>query len=262
MSDSDLQYHTGLSRAMIEGALYALLPGDPDRVPVLASAFKHARPLGQSREYRAALAYLEDLPVLVMSTGIGAPSTAIAVEELARLGVCYFIRVGTTGAIQEHIKLGDLVISEGSVRLEGTSSHYAPIEFPAVASMGLTNALRQAAYAQAAPHHVGVTCSTDSFWPGQERSGSFSGYVPRQFQGTLKEWQRLNVLSYEMENSALFVVCRALRLEAASVCAVVARRSEREEVHHDAYTHTKKALAHVAMEAVRWHTQHQGPPPA
>lgn len=251
----ELQYHIGLSEALIEGAQYALLPGDPDRVPVLSAAFEHSRPLGQRREYRSALAYLEDRPVLVVSTGIGAPSTVIAIEELARLGVQYFIRVGTTGAIQERIGLGDLVISEGSVRLEGTSMHYAPVEYPAVASADLTRALCLGARRLDLPFHRGLTCSSDSFWPGQERRGTFSGYIPRQFQGTLAEWQRLNVLSYEMENSAVFVACRALHLEGASVCAVVAHRSEREEVSHDAYAKVKRSLSFAAREAIRFHME-------
>ncbi|MHB1513578.1 nucleoside phosphorylase [Acidiferrobacter sp.] len=255
MTDSNLQYHIGLSSSLIENARYVLMPGDPARVAVLSAAFPRSRPLGQNREYRAALAYDEDLPtpILIMSTGIGAPSAAIAIEELACLGVRYFLRVGTTGAIQEHIGLGDLVISEASVRLEGTSSHYAPIEYPAAASIDMTYSLLEAARALGVPHHSGMTCSSDSFWPGQERHDSFGTYVPRRFQGTLEEWRRLNVLSYEMENSALFVVCRALGLEAASVCAVVACRWQREAVCHDAYTKAKHDLARVAMEAVRHH---------
>ena len=255
MADSDLQYHVGLSASLIEGARYVLMPGDPDRVPVLSAAFAHSRPLAQSREYRSALAYAEDVPtpVLILSTGIGAPSASIAIEELARLGVRYFLRVGTTGAIQRHIALGDLVISEASVRLEGTSSHYAPVEYPAVASVDMICALREAACALGISHHSGMTCSSDSFWPGQERRDSFVGYIPRRFQGTLEEWRRLNVLSYEMENSALFVVCRALGLEAASVCAVVACRWQGEAVSHDVYAKAKHDLARVAREAVRRH---------
>ena len=256
MTDSGhVQYHIGLSGAMIEGARYVLMPGDPARVSVLSAAFAHSRPLGQNREYHSALAYAEDLPtpVLIVSTGIGAPSAVVAIEELARLGIRYFLRVGTTGAIQEHIAAGDLIISEASVRLEGTSSHYAPIEYPAAASIDLIQALREAARALGVPHHSGMTCSSDSFWPGQERWDSFGAYVPRRFQGTLEEWRRLNVLSYEMENSALFVVCRALGLDAASVCATVACRWQREAVSHEAYAKAKDDLARVAVEAVRRH---------
>ncbi len=255
-----IQYHIGLSTQMLCGAQYAFLPGDPDRVNPIAAFLDDARELTQHREYRSALGYVDDIPVLVMSTGIGAPSTGIAIEELARLGVTHFIRLGTTGAIQPHVHLGDLIISEGAVRLEGTSGHYAPIAYPAVPSLALTLKLIEATKLRDFPYQTGITCSSDSFWPGQERYDSFSGYVPRHLQGSLEEWQRLGVLNFEMESSALFTIARTFGLHAASLCGVIALRTQSEAVQQNVYAQVKERLAIVAREAVRLHHQAHGTP--
>lgn len=243
------QYHIGLDGDAIAGARYALLPGDPGRVPGLARALDvDAVNLGQHREYASWRARLDGRPVLVCSTGLGSPSTAVAVEELANLGITHFIRVGTTGAIQAHIDYSDLVISKAAVRLEGTSGHYAPEAYPAVASFDLTMSLVAAARALDIPHHVGITASSDTFWPGQERYDNHSGYVPRRFQGSMAEWRQLNVANFEMEAAALFTVCSTFGLSAACLCGVIARRVESEEVRRDAY-----ALAEQRWQAVLAH---------
>lgn len=225
-----VQYHIGLSREMLSGAALALLPGDPGRVMGLAEALGEAVPLAFHREYKSARVRVGATTVLVMSTGMGGPSVAIGLEELARLGIRQFVRVGTTGAIQPGIALGDLIINEAAVRLDGTSTHYAPLPFPAVADHALTAALLQTAQALNVPHHLGIAASSDTFWPGQERYDSFSGYVPRRFQGSMAEWQALGVLNYEMETSTLFTVARSMRLQAAAVCGVVAQRVAGEAV--------------------------------
>ncbi|RJS92368.1 uridine phosphorylase [Salinisphaera sp. Q1T1-3] len=230
------QYHIGLAATDIDNAEHVLLPGDPGRVPDLARGLDpDAISLGQHREHHAWLARLGDRRVLVCSTGLGAPSTAVAVEELANIGIRQFIRVGTTGAIQPFIDYADIVISKAAVRLEGTSSHYAPMTYPAVASFELTRRLVDAARELAIPHHVGITASSDTFWPGQERYDSHGGYVRRAFQGSLAEWRQLGVMNFEMEAAALFTVCSTLGLEAGCLCGVIARRVESESVAHEAY---------------------------
>lgn len=227
---NEILYHIGISASDIEGAEYALLPGDPGRVESLASALGAAKFIGCHREYTSWLADLEGTPILVCSTGMGGPSVSIGMEELARIGIKNFIRVGTTGSIQENIELGDVVINKAAVRLDGASRHYAPISFPAVASLKLTNALVEAAKAENIPYHVGIAVSTDTFWPGQERYDSFSGYVPKEFQGSRLEWQALGATNYEMEAATLFIVAQAMGLSAASICGVVAKRTASEHV--------------------------------
>lgn len=191
-AQDEILYHVGLSREMLKGAEYALLPGDPGRVESLAKALGPAQYLNTHREYTSWLAVVEGQNVLVCSTGMGGPSVAIGLEELARIGIKNFIRVGTTGCIQENINLGDVIINNAAVRLEGTSTHYAPLNFPAVASLKLTTALNDAAAALNVPHHVGISVSSDTFWPGQERYDSFTGYVCNALRGTrLKSGRRL-----------------------------------------------------------------------
>ncbi|MEK7699274.1 MAG: uridine phosphorylase, partial [Planctomycetota bacterium] len=131
-------YHLDLNNEKIQGARIALLPGDPFRSQIIAetisSAYKTGcEKLAWKREFCTYIAGIKNQKILVTSTGIGGPSTSIAIDELAQLGVTTFLRVGTTGAIQEYIDIGDVIITSGSVRLDGASTHYAPIEYPAVA---------------------------------------------------------------------------------------------------------------------------------
>lgn len=217
-------YHLDLDAGSVRGASYALLPGDPARAERIAAAFDaQAREIAYRREFRTFLGILAGQPVLVTSTGIGGPSTSIAVEELARLGLRTFLRVGTTGAIQPHIAVGDVIITTGAVRLDGASTHYAPIEFPAVAHHEVVEALAEAAEELGCSYHVGVTASSATFYPGEERHDSFSGYVLRHFQGATEEWRRLHVLNYEMESATLLTMCSAMGLRGGCVTGVVNR---------------------------------------
>ena len=140
-------YHLNIDSDQIEGATVALLPGDPGRVEALALTppFERGRELANKREYRTWIAYLGHTPVLVTSTGIGGPSASIAIDELAQLGVRTFLRVGTTGAIQADIDIGTVIVTTGAVRLDGASTHYAPIEYPAVAHPDVVQAAAEAA---------------------------------------------------------------------------------------------------------------------
>jgi uridine phosphorylase len=227
---NEILYHIALSPNMIEGAEYVLLPGDPYRVESLAKAFDpNAKHLASNREYTSYLAKFHGQKVLVCSTGIGCPSTGIAVEELATIGLKYLLRVGTCGGIQSYTNLGDIVISSAAVRLEGTSSHYAPIEYPAAASIYFTSDFIKAAEKTKLPYHVGVTASSDTFWPGQERHDNYSGYLLRRFHGSMAEWRALGVLNFEMEASTLFTMASVFGLHAACICGVVAKRDKSEK---------------------------------
>ena len=236
MSEDKKYYHIQLSKSDIKGALTVILPGDPGRVEPIAKALDvNAFKLAVNREYTSFLAVVNDRPILICSTGIGGPSTAIAIEELAQIGIQNFIRIGTTGAIQSHINVGEIIISTASVRLDGTSQHYAPLAYPAVSDFSLTERLVSAANKRKLNYHLGITASSDTFYPGQERYDSFSGYVPRDFQGSLKEWQQLNVLNYEMESSALFVTTSTFGLKSAAIYAVIANRTQSEVPNHAVY---------------------------
>ncbi|HNV03075.1 MAG TPA: uridine phosphorylase [Vicinamibacterales bacterium] len=225
-------YHLDLDSAKTEGAALALLPGDPGRVEALArtAPFERGRELACKREYRTWIAYLGRTPVLVTSTGIGGPSASIAIDELAQLGVHTLLRVGTTGAIQADIDVGTVIVTTGAVRLDGASRHYAPIEYPAVAHPEVVQAAISAASALGIACRAGVSASCDTFYPGQERYDSYTGYVPRRFQGATEEWRRLHVLNYEMESSTVLTLTAAMGLRGGCVAGVVVNRTRSEAI--------------------------------
>jgi uridine phosphorylase len=128
------------------------------------------------------------------------------------------------------VDVGDVIATTGAVRLDGASTHYAPIEYPAVADYTVVQALVGAARDTGTPAHVGVTCSCDTFYPGQERYDSYTGYVPRRFQGITEEWRRLQVLNYEMEAATLLTLTSAMGLRGGAVAGVVVNRTRAESI--------------------------------
>lgn len=248
----DSVYHLDLDRGSLDGAHHALLPGDPGRVPSIARALdEEARELAWKREFRSFLARVDGHSVVVTSTGIGGPSASIAVDELAQLGVETFVRVGTTGAIQNEMAVGDVVITTGAVRLDGASTHYAPIEYPAVAHHEVVRALVEAAREESVPYHVGVTASSDTFYPGQERVDSHSGQLLRRIEGQTEELRRLHVLNYEMESATILTMCAALGLRGGCVTGVVGERSRSEAIRPGDAARGEGHVIRVGTVAIR-----------
>ena len=248
----EMKYHIRLSKSMLQGATYVVLPGDPGRVEKVARYIDPdgASFLAANREYTSWMANLSGKKILVCSTGIGGPSTSIAIEELASLGLKNFYRIGTTGIIQPNITLPSLIITTGAVRLDGASTHYAPIEYPAVADYWLTSALVEAAKTIGVDFHVGITASSDTFYPGQERYDTFSGYVPLRFQNTLKEWQKLHVLNYEMESATLLTVANVFGLRAGMIASAIVSRIAGETPNDQELIRAEANLAKVIRKAL------------
>ena len=244
-------FHLGLTEDMLQGATLAIVPGDPGRVERIAATFDRHEFLAAHREFTSYLGWHGETPVVICSSGIGGPSTSIAVEELAQLGVTTFLRVGTTGAIQPHIEPGDVIVTTGAVRLDGASHHFAPPEFPAVPDFGCTTALVEAGRAAGVELHIGVTASSDTFYPGQERYDTVSGRVTRRFRGSLQEWQELGVLNYEMEASTLFTMSAALGLRAGCVAGVLVNRTRDEIPADDAAERVESVTVGVVVDAAR-----------
>lgn len=250
-------FHLGINRPQLNGATLAILPGDPARVGRIASTIAErgggegAVDLASTREFTSALGYVDGTPIVVCSTGIGGPSTSIAVEELAQLGVTTFIRVGTTGSIQAHVELGDLIVTQAAVRLDGASHHFAPAEYPAASTFECTRALVDAAAGLGHQHHVGITASSDTFYPGQERYDTVAGDVTTRWKGSLAEWQRLNVLNYEMEAATLFTMCSANGWRAGCVASVIATRLTQEIPTPGLAEEVEQRALDVVIEAAR-----------
>ncbi len=243
-------FHLGLDRSLVDGATLAILPGDPARVPRIAELLEEPRFLASAREFTSYRGLVPGgLPVVVCSTGIGGPSTSIAVEELAQLGVRTFLRVGTTGSIQPTVPVGTIVVTTGAVRLDGASGHFAPLAYPAVADFGCTTALVAAARALGVEPAVGITASADTFYPGQERYDTVSGRVARHLEGSLAEWQALGVLNYEMESAALFTMCSANGWRAGCVAGVIVNRHDQEMPDEDMAGEIESRAIRVAVDA-------------
>ena len=250
MSQSDV-FHLGLTKADLQGSTLAIVPGDPERVRKIAELMDDPRQLASHREFTSWLAFIEGKPVVVCSTGIGGPSTSIAVEELAQLGIRTFLRVGTTGAIQPDINVGDVLVTTASVRLDGASLHFAPLEYPAVADFACTTALVNAARQSGATTHVGVTASSDTFYPGQERYDTYSGRVVKAFRGSMEEWQSMGVLNYEMESATLLTMCASQSLRAGMVAGVIVNRTQKEIPDSATMKQTESKAVSIVVNAAK-----------
>jgi len=186
-------------------ARYVLLSGDPKRVERIAAFFDDSVKVGDYRGFVTHTGSIKGIGVSACSTGIGCPSAAIVVEELAKIGAETIIRVGTTGSLQPNVEVGDMVIASAAVRGDGTSRNYVPIEYPAVADFKVTEALLRAAQESKLKAHFGPVLTTDAFYGDMD---------------DLKRWRRLDVLSVEMECSAIFALAKLRKLRAGAILAV------------------------------------------
>jgi len=226
MENKEKMYHIGLCKEDIKGAKYAILPGDPGRVEQIAKRLNNAVKIGVNREYTSYLGELEGENILVISTGMGGPSTAICVEELNLIGIKNLIRVGTCGGMQRAILPGDIIIAQAAIRQEGTSKEYVPIEFPAVADLDITNALYESATELGYTNHVGIVQCKDSFY-GQHNPEEMP--ISYELENKWNAWIKAGALASEMETAALYIVSSYLRVKASAVLTVVWNQ-EREKL--------------------------------
>ena len=202
------QFHIGVAPG--EVSTVALMPGDPFRVPLVAEHLDDPREVAHQREHRTMVGTYKGRSITVTSTGMGCPSTAIAVEELARVGVTSFIRVGSTAALQPGINPGDLIVSQGSFRNDGTSDMYVPKGYPAVPDLEISLTLERFARERGPAHHLavhaGINVSDDAFYA---ESAAWT-----------QQMSSIGLLNVEMESSAMFIVARQRKLRAGMICAV------------------------------------------
>ena len=282
-ADVSKQDHTQVGSGDV--GRYVLMPGDPKRCAKIARYFDNAEQVADSREYVTWTGTLDGVMVSATSSGIGGPSTAIAMEELSLCGVDTFIRVGTCGGIQPEVKSGDLVIATGAVRMEGTSREYAPIEFPSVANLQVTNALIAAAkklgFADGKEtdpaagmlrdsevsaetsaedreqnekpvlvpsYHVGVVQCKDSFF-GQHEPEKMPVYY--ELLNKWEAWKRMGCLASEMESAAMFIVAAKLRARAGTCLLVVANQERRKLGLYNPIVHDTDQTIRTGIEAIR-----------
>ena len=243
---SGKQYHTGISPETI--GKYVILPGDPKRCKQIAAHFDNAVQIADVREFVTYTGTLDGEKVSVTSTGIGGPSAAIAITELAKCGAHTFIRVGTCGGMQENVLGGDIVIASGAVRMEGTSREYAPIEYPAVPDTTVLTALIKAAQDAGRSFHVGVVQCKDSFYGQHEPELMPVGY---ELQNKWEAWLRLGCLASEMESAALFIVGAYLHVRVGSCFLVVANQERAKKGLPNPQVHDTERTIPTAVDALR-----------
>ena len=243
---SGKQYHTGVGPEDI--GKYVIMPGDPKRCAKIAEFFDDAKLVADSREYVTYTGTLDGVKGSVTSTGIGGPSAAIAIDELSKCGAHTFVRIGTCGGMQEDVMGGDVVIATGAVRMEGTSREFAPIEYPAVANLDVTNALVAAAKSLNIRHHVGVVQCKDSFFGQHEPEVMPVSY---ELENKWQAWLRMGCLASEMESAALFIAGQFLRVRVGSCFLVVANQERAKMGLTNTQVHDTELAIKTAVEAVR-----------
>ncbi|MBR4577477.1 MAG: uridine phosphorylase [Clostridia bacterium] len=227
---------------------YVLLCGDPARCSKIAALFDSSAFVQSNREYTIYTGTLEGEKVSVCSTGIGGPSTAIAVEELIHCGSDTFIRVGTAGGMAPEVLGGDVVIGTGAIRMEGTSREYAPAEYPAVADFSIVSSLADAAREAGVRYHVGVLHNKDNFY-GQHSPDTMP--VREELKAKWKAFLDCGALASEMESAALFIVCAVRRARAGSLMQVFANQTRREMGLEDPMVLDTDAAVRVGVLGLR-----------
>ncbi|MGL5417671.1 MAG: uridine phosphorylase [Clostridium sp.] len=245
-SEGQKEYHIDVAKG--EVGEYVILPGDPKRCEKIAKYFDNPVLVADNREYVTYTGYLDGVKVSVTSTGIGGPSAAIALEELAKCGAKTFIRVGTCGGMDLEVKGGDLVVATGAIRAEGTSREYAPIEYPAVANLQVVNALVKAAEDAKENYHVGVCQSKDSFYGQHTPSDKPVSY---DLENKWEAWIRCGALASEMEGAALFIVGSFLRVRVGAIFLVMANQERAKRGLDNPVAHDTEVAIKVCVEGIR-----------
>ena len=245
-SDQGLEYHIKVNGDMI--GKYVIMPGDPKRCALIAKYLDDAKLVADSREFVTYTGYLDGEKVSVTSTGIGGPSAAIALQELAHCGAHTFVRIGTCGGMQTDVIGGDVVVATGAVRMEGTSREYAPIEYPAIADLDVVNALVTVAKDMNISVHTGVVQSKDSFYGQHSPLSMPVGY---ELENKWEAWKRMGCKASEMESAALFIVGSYLRVRVGACFLVVANQEREAQGLENPEVHDTDMAIRVAVEAIR-----------
>ncbi|HYM50608.1 MAG TPA: nucleoside phosphorylase [Candidatus Limnocylindrales bacterium] len=241
-----LQYHIRCKPGDVGDAV--LLPGDPGRSEVIARQLQSARLVARNREFVTYTGLIDGRPISVCSTGIGSPSTAIALEELAAIGATTFVRVGTTGSIQRGIGFGHLVVATAAVRDEGTTPAYVPLGYPAVSDHALVSRMLEAGGRLGYTVHAGIVRSHDALYPDLQPGG-----MPRQEElvQASRMWQRARVVCNDMESSTLFTIAGLRGLRAGAILTVVNEPGEEEIDPGRVQALDLTPMFQVAIEAIR-----------
>lgn len=240
------QFHTDLEKGDI--GKYVLIPGDPKRCKEIAKYFDNPKLIADKREYVTYTGYLVGEKVSVTSTGIGGPSTAIAVEELVNVGADTIIRVGTCGGIDLNVEAGDIVIATGAIRMDGTTKEYTPIEYPAVPDFLLTSSLVESCNILNKKYHLGVVQSKDSFYGQHNPSNKPISY---ELENKWQAWKKAGCLASEMEASTLFIVSSYRKIKSAAIFLCINNQERVLKKLENNITEDVDIAIEAAIEAIK-----------
>jgi uridine phosphorylase len=246
MDFPEVMFHLKLKKGDV--GRYVLLPGDPGRCEVIANHFDNPKLMAYNREYKTYTGTLLGEKVSVTSHGIGAPSTAIAIEELIQIGGDTFIRVGTSGGMQPEERAGDLAIITAAIRDEGTTLHYMPVEFPAVADFEVVMALKEAATRLHQPYFLGITQSKDSFY-GQHQPERMP--VASRLLERWKAWTMGGAICSEMEAAVFFILGSIYRKRTGGVMQIIANQTADDPEVRKVIRENLDGLITTAIESVK-----------
>lgn len=254
--ENNALYHIGFGKNDLGDStpLIALISGDPDRARIIAQETQGVVLEKRLSENRGLNSYLARLPngrqFISATSGMGAPSLSIVINELYQVGVRVIIRVGTSGSIQSDVKMGSVVITRAALCRQGAADDIAPKEYPAAANPFLTLALVNAARELKTDWHIGITASVDTFFEGQERAESSANKnLLRQLHGVTEEYRALGILNYEMESGTLFKMGSVYGFAAACICGIIADRTQSEHPDHQAKERAVHDAIRVALRA-------------
>jgi uridine phosphorylase len=247
VSTAEFPHPNGLAPHLMCGpgsvADIVLLPGDPGRVQRFTTLCEDFHILASNREFTIGTGTYQGVPVSVCSTGIGGPSTEIAVTELIELGAKALIRIGGAGVLRKEISCGDMVITTGAMRQGGSSCFYAPPAYPAVASYQVVDALVRACEKNDARYWTGISASVGSFFAGQGRRALGKDFTA----GRLEEYKKLNIVSMEMEAETIFTLSELYGVFSGSICAVHANRIT--DVWMTDFEEPQQRMCKIALDA-------------
>ncbi|HPD22552.1 MAG TPA: nucleoside phosphorylase [Desulfomonilia bacterium] len=257
MVRDDRKYHIGFSRQDLcdDPPADAILCGDPERTRMIATEFPGVELIRPLSENRGLSSFLVRIPggrkIVCATSGMGAPSLSIVVNELVSVGISRIVRVGTTGSIQDHVRAGSIVITRAALCRQGAALDIAPPEYPAAADLFLTMALVRAAQELGVDWHLGITASVDTFFEGQERTRtSANPHLLRHLTGITDEYRKLNILNFEMECGTLLKMAGVYGFSAGCVCAVIDDRTTGEDIDLDIKAGVERDAARVALKAL------------
>lgn len=209
-----------------------------------ASVLEDFELIGERREYRLGVGSYNGQSILICSTGIGGPSTEIAVVELSRLGVDTFIRVGGMGAISAEIPPGTITTVATTLRDGGAARFYAPDDEPIPAHSEVDRALDAAGKGQGIVLTPISVLSCDSYYLGEGRS--LPG-LEQLAAHRLIEVNSSGADAMDMECETVFAVARALGRRYGAVLATHGNRVTNEWLED--YEPVQRRMLEIACEA-------------